>query len=128
MSSTWCVTRPNAHSGTHLTDLCKAYATDLHKDGAQAFAFKISGHKHAFEAQTAAERDGWYVAVEKAIAEAKEAKDGIESSEAYKEEKEKIGTCVHFFSSHRVASRWGKIVSIRLALHNTNMTQASPPR
>ena len=68
-----------------------AYATDLHKDGAQAFAFKISGHKHAFEAQTAAERDGWYVAVEKAIAEAKEAKDGIESSEAYKEEKEKIG-------------------------------------
>ncbi|KAH7414130.1 Pleckstrin homology domain-containing protein [Phaeosphaeria sp. MPI-PUGE-AT-0046c] len=68
-----------------------AYATDLHKDGTQAFAFKISGHKHTFEAQNAAERDGWYVAVEKAIAEAKEAKDGIESSEAYKEEKEKIG-------------------------------------
>lgn len=68
-----------------------AYATDLHKDGTQAFAFKISGHKHAFEAQNAAERDGWYVAVEKAIAEAKETKDGIESSEAYKEEKEKIG-------------------------------------
>ncbi|KAF1841013.1 uncharacterized protein K460DRAFT_295330 [Cucurbitaria berberidis CBS 394.84] len=68
-----------------------AYATDLHKDGLVAFAFKISGHKHAFEAQTAAERDGWFLAVEKAIAEAKEAKEGIESSEGYKEQKEKIG-------------------------------------
>ena len=69
-----------------------AYATDLHKDGADAFAFKVSGSKHAFEAQTAAERDGWYLAVEKAIADAKEAKEGIESSEGYKEQKEKIGT------------------------------------
>jgi hypothetical protein len=71
-----------------------AYATDLHKDGANAFAFKISGSKHAFEAQTAAERDGWYLAVEKAITDAKEAKDGIESSEGYKEQKEKIGMCI----------------------------------
>lgn len=67
-----------------------AYATDLHKDGANAFAFKISGHKHAFEAQTAAERDGWFVAVEKALTEAKAAKDGVESSDGYKESKEKI--------------------------------------
>lgn len=37
------------------------------------------------------ERDGWFVAVEKAIVEAKEAKEGIESSEAYKEEKTKLG-------------------------------------
>jgi hypothetical protein len=71
-----------------------AYATDLHKDGANAFAFKISGSKHAFEAQTAAERDGWYLAVEKAITDAKEAKDRIESSEGYKEQKEKIGMCI----------------------------------
>ncbi|KAF2833029.1 hypothetical protein CC86DRAFT_365021 [Ophiobolus disseminans] len=67
-----------------------AYATELHKDGTIAFALKISGHKHTFEAQSAPERDGWYVAVEKAIAEAKEAKEGIESSEGYKEHKEKI--------------------------------------
>ncbi|KAL5120196.1 hypothetical protein ACEQ8H_001753 [Pleosporales sp. CAS-2024a] len=71
--------------------LSLAYAADLHKDGANAFAFKISGSKHAFEAQTVAERDGWYLAVEKAIADAKEAKEAIESSEGYKEEKEKIG-------------------------------------
>ncbi|KAF1364829.1 hypothetical protein EJ07DRAFT_171809 [Lizonia empirigonia] len=68
-----------------------AYATDLVKDGPVAFSFKIHGHKHTFEAQTLAERDGWFVAVEKAIAEAKEAKEGIESSEAYKEEKTKLG-------------------------------------
>jgi len=68
-----------------------AYATDLTKDGVDSFHFKISGHKHAFEAQSAAERDGWFVAVEKAIADAKEAKEGIESSEGYKEQKDKIG-------------------------------------
>lgn len=67
-----------------------AYATDLAKDGAVAFAFKISGHKHTFEAQTAAERDGWFAAVERAITEAKASKDGIETSDSYKEAKEKI--------------------------------------
>lgn len=71
----------------------QAYATDLAKDGALAFAFKLSGHKHTFEAQSAAERDGWFVAVEKAITEAKASKDTIESSEGYKEAKDKIGTC-----------------------------------
>ncbi|KAL6706804.1 hypothetical protein ACN47E_005140 [Coniothyrium glycines] len=68
-----------------------AYASDLVKDGTLAFTFKISGHKHAFEAQSAPERDGWFVAVERAITEAKAAKDGIESSEGYKAEKETIG-------------------------------------
>lgn len=67
-----------------------AYATDLVKDGAIAFSVKISGHKHTFEAQTAAERDGWFVAVERAITEAKASKDTIESSDGYKEHKEKI--------------------------------------
>lgn len=69
---------------------------------------KIHGHKHTFEAQTLTERDGWFVAVEKAIAEAKEAKEGIESSEAYKEEKTKLGkfdnlSLFLFNVSHRVA-------------------------
>ena len=124
MCSTWCAKRHDLTT-KRFTDLSQAYATDLHKDGTQALAFKISGHKHAFEAQNAVERDGWYVAFEKAIAEAKEAKDGIESSEAYKEEKEKIGTCIYNFSG-RVApeKKW----SISLASHKTNMTQASPLR
>jgi hypothetical protein len=88
-----------------MTDSRQAYATDLVKDGTVAFAFKISGHKHTFEAQTAPERDGWFVAVEKAIAEAKEAKEGIESSEGYKEQKEKIGKSLQF-GSHRLIKQW----------------------
>jgi hypothetical protein len=54
---------------------------------------KLSGSKHTFEAQSTAERNGWYVAVEKAIAEAKEAKEDIESSDSYKQHKETIGMC-----------------------------------
>jgi hypothetical protein len=89
----------------------QAYATDLHKDGAQAFAFKISGSKHTFEAQNALERDGWYMAVEKAITEAKASKEGIESSEAYKEEKEKISTFIHFFPQRVASEKQGQSTS-----------------
>lgn len=78
------------HTNTRLT-IPQAYATDLVKDGTIAFHLKLHGHKHSFEAQTAPERNGWFVAFEKAIAEAKEAKDGIESSEGFKEQKEKLG-------------------------------------
>jgi hypothetical protein len=85
------------------------------------FAFKVSGSKHSFEAQNALERDGWYLAVEKAITEAKASKDTIESSEAYKEEKEKISTFTHFFSH---ATRRGKD---SLVLQSTDFIQASPP-
>ena len=90
MCSTWYA-RPRACDKRQLADISQAYATDLVKDGALAFSLKISGHKHTFEAQNAAERDGWFVAVEKAITEAKASKDGIESCEGYKEYKEKIG-------------------------------------
>jgi hypothetical protein len=72
-------------------NIAQAYASDLVKDGTLAFAFKISGHKHTFEAQNSPERDGWFVAVEKAIVEAKETKETVESGEAYKETKEKLG-------------------------------------
>lgn len=76
-----------------------AYATDLVKDGTLAFSVKLSGHKHAFEAQNAPERDGWFVAVEKAITEAKASKDTIESSEGYKEHKDKISKSPDLFVS-----------------------------
>ncbi|CAI6254349.1 unnamed protein product [Periconia digitata] len=68
-----------------------ADATELSKDGAVAFHFKLNGDKHTFEASNAAERNGWFIAVEKAIEEAKTAKEGITSSEAYKEEVKKLG-------------------------------------
>ncbi|KAL1607808.1 hypothetical protein SLS60_002746 [Paraconiothyrium brasiliense] len=68
-----------------------ADATELTKDGAVAFHFKLHGGKHTFEAQTAAERNGWFVAVEKAIEEAKAAKESIVANETYKEELTKLG-------------------------------------
>ena len=89
----------------HSSNTAQAYASDLVKDGTLAFAFKISGHKHTFEAQNSPERDGWFVAVEKAIVEAKEAKEGIESSEAYKEQK--LSKCTNRLPPlpHRVSRR-----------------------
>jgi hypothetical protein len=105
-----------------LTNTRQAYATDLHKDGAQAFAFKLSGSKHTFEAQNALERDGWFLAVEKAITEAKASKEGIETSEAYKEEKEKISTSIHCLPTRRVEKKASSLV-----LQRTDFPQASPP-
>ncbi|KAF2120841.1 Pleckstrin homology domain-containing protein [Lophiotrema nucula] len=63
-----------------------AEATELTKDGIVAFHFKLHGHKHAFEGATKLERDGWYIAVEKAVEDAKAAKESIVGSESYKEE------------------------------------------
>lgn len=71
--------------------ILKAEATDLTKDGTLAFHLKLHGQKHAFEASTAPERNGWFVAVEKAIEEGKAAKEGIVGSESYKEELAKLG-------------------------------------
>ncbi|KAJ4353214.1 uncharacterized protein N0V89_004941 [Didymosphaeria variabile] len=68
-----------------------ADATELTKDGIVAFHFKLHGGKHTFEAQTTAERNGWFVAFEQAIEEAKAAKDSIVANETYKEELSKLG-------------------------------------
>ncbi|KAF2196939.1 hypothetical protein GQ43DRAFT_230564 [Delitschia confertaspora ATCC 74209] len=59
-------------------------AKDLAKDGTIAFHFKLHGQKHAFEASTSPERNGWFVAFEKAIEEAKAAEKDIVESEGYK--------------------------------------------
>ena len=72
----------------------KSEATDLSKDGTVAFFFKLHGHKHTFEAQTLKERNGWFVAVEKAIEDAKAAKADIVASESYKEELAKLGKSI----------------------------------
>lgn len=107
----------------------QAYATDLHKDGTIAFAFKIAGHKHTFEAQNAPERDGWFVAVEKAIAEAKEAKEGIESSEGYKEQKEKIGKLnILLCASRRVITSSRSGYSCRSTLTSHRQAHAASGR
>ncbi|KAI4725115.1 hypothetical protein E4T49_07124 [Aureobasidium sp. EXF-10728] len=60
-------------------------ATDLEKATGHEFTFKIHHHKHAFKATSDAERDAWFVAIEKAMTEAKANKDTVTSSESYKE-------------------------------------------
>lgn len=60
-------------------------ATDLEKATGHEFSFKIHHHKHAFKAVSDAERDAWFVAIEKAMTEAKANKDTVTSSESYKE-------------------------------------------
>jgi hypothetical protein len=76
----------------------QADATDITKDGTVSFHFKLHGGKHSFEAQNSVERNGWFVAFEKAIEEAKLSKDGIVSSESYKEELEKLRKSYLFLS------------------------------
>lgn len=68
-----------------------AEATDLTKDGTIAFHFKLHGHKHTFEATSAPERNGWFMAAEKIIEEAKASRDEILASAGYKEQLEKLG-------------------------------------
>lgn len=62
-----------------------ADAEDIKEGSAGEFTFKLHGHKHKFDAQTAAERDSWVAAVKKIAEEAKAKKEEIVSSEGYKE-------------------------------------------
>ncbi|EOD43707.1 putative immunogenic protein [Neofusicoccum parvum UCRNP2] len=68
-----------------------AEASEVAKEGNVIFSFKVHGHKHSFEASNNTERDGWVVAVEKSVEEAKAAAEGITSSDEYKETIEKLG-------------------------------------
>lgn len=53
---------------TRPHDILALYdATDLKKEPSHSFAFKLNGHNHTFKATSDAERDGWYVSIEKAI-------------------------------------------------------------
>ena len=68
----------------------QAEATDLTKDGTIAFHFKLHGHKHTFEATSAPERNGWFMAAEKIIEEAKASREEMLASPGYKEQLEKL--------------------------------------
>ena len=67
-------------------------ATDLKKLNPNEITFKLSGHEHTLKAATEAERDGWYMSIEKAAELGKATKDQIHESEGYKEELEKLST------------------------------------
>ncbi|OQO04858.1 hypothetical protein B0A48_07875 [Cryoendolithus antarcticus] len=65
-------------------------ATDLKKSTPHEFSFEIHGHKHQFKATSDAERDGWYLAIEKEVELAKASKESVRGSEGYKSEMEKL--------------------------------------
>lgn len=66
-----------------MTDLAKGLATD--------FTMSLHGSKYTFQATNKSERDGWLVALEPKMADAKASRDGIVSSSGYKSQLEKFG-------------------------------------
>ncbi|KAL9029797.1 MAG: hypothetical protein Q9196_001997 [Gyalolechia fulgens] len=63
---------------------------DVAKAGPTEFSFKYHNHKHAFQATSATERDGWIVALETRHSEAKTTREGVVGSEGYKSSMEKF--------------------------------------
>ncbi|KAL8907083.1 MAG: hypothetical protein Q9207_001624 [Kuettlingeria erythrocarpa] len=57
---------------------------DVAKAGPHDFTFKYHNHKHAFQAASATERDGWLVALETRHNDAVNSREGILGSEGYK--------------------------------------------
>ena len=66
-------------------------ATDLKKQSPHEISFKLNNEQHVLKANSDAERDGWYLAIEKSIETGKAIKDETRESEGYKAEKEKLG-------------------------------------
>jgi hypothetical protein len=76
---------------TRPADVLALYdATDLKKQSPHEFSLRINGAAHTFKATSDAERDGWYLAVEKSIELGKASKEEIRESEGYKAELEKL--------------------------------------
>lgn len=67
-------------------------ATDLRKESPHEIAFKLNGQEHVLKAANDAERDGWYMSIEKAMEIGKASKDETRESEGYKAEMEKLST------------------------------------
>ncbi|KAI1656906.1 Pleckstrin homology domain-containing protein [Daldinia decipiens] len=67
-----------------------AEASEPTAEGATKFSFTAKGHKHAFKAPTAADRDNWVEQLKLKIAEAKELAATIAETEAYKQTLESL--------------------------------------
>ena len=82
--------------------MLQSEASDVAKEGANNFSFKLHSHKHIFQASNNTERDGWVVATEKAVEEAKAAKEAVTGSDEYKSAIEKLGKfCLNFWDVAR---------------------------
>ncbi|KAL8985541.1 MAG: hypothetical protein Q9177_004408 [Variospora cf. flavescens] len=98
---------------------------DIIKTGPHDFTFKYHSHKHAFQAASAAERDGWLIALENKQAEATTGRDGIVGSEGYKSSLEKFarpGAVGAASSTSRSLSRHKKTTDTQTAHKTTDKT------
>ncbi|WPG99631.1 Hypothetical protein R9X50_00244900 [Acrodontium crateriforme] len=76
---------------THPSSVLALYdATDLKKSSPHEILFRLNGHQHTLKAANDAERDGWFVSLEKAIELGKAQKETVRDSEGYKAEIEKL--------------------------------------
>ena len=91
--------------------------SDLAKGNFNDFNGTVNGHKYTFQAVTKAERDGWLVAIDSKIADAKSDREAVTGSEAYKGQLEKYCTSIPALS---VAER------IELTLLQRNLLPALP--
>ena len=66
--------------------------TDLAKGNFNDFTATLHGHKYTFQATNKAERDGWIVALDPKMADAKTSREGIVGSQGYKNQLEKYST------------------------------------
>jgi Pleckstrin homology domain len=62
----------------------QAEITDVTKEGFNEFSFRLNGHKHVFQATSAAECSSWTATIETKATEAKALKEGLVSSDGYK--------------------------------------------
>ncbi|KAI7298813.1 hypothetical protein KC315_g17878 [Hortaea werneckii] len=65
-------------------------ASELKKASPHEITFDISGHKHTLKASSDAERDGWFMSIERAMEMGKAEKETIRGTEGYKAELEKL--------------------------------------
>ena len=65
-------------------------ATDLKRQSPHEITFKLNAHEHTLKATSDAERDGWYISLEKAVEMGKASKEETRGSEVYKAEMEKL--------------------------------------
>ena len=63
--------------------------TDVTKEGAKEFSFKVNGAKYIFSTESTEQQASWIVALEKKVEEAKASKEDITGSEDYKSSLEK---------------------------------------
>lgn len=65
--------------------------TDLEKGTFNDFSFKLHGKTHTFQAVTKVEKDGWLVAIETKLSDAKTSREGIVGSSGYKSALQQYG-------------------------------------